>query len=185
MNKVKLADFDRTQLEKGAGKLKIFLWFFINAFIFKSSYIPFFKLKTALLRLFGAKIGKNVLIMPSVNIRYPWKLKIGNNSWIGEEAWIMNLADVTISNNVCVSQGAMLLTGNHDYSDPAFPQVNKPVILEEGVWIGAKSVVCPGVKCKSHSILSAGSTTSKDLEAFSIYRGNPAVYIKKREIKSN
>lgn len=184
MNKVNLADFDRTQLEKGAGKLKIYLWFIINAFVFRSSYIPFFKLKTALLRLFGAEVGKNVLIMPSVNIRYPWKLKIGDNCWIGEASWIMNLADVTISNNVCISQGAMLLTGNHDYADPAFPQTNKPIILEEGVWIGARSVVCPGVTCKSYAILSVSSTTSKDLEAFGIYRGNPATFIKKREFKS-
>lgn len=133
-----------------------------------------------MLRLFGAKIGTDVLIKPCVNIKYPWFLEIGDHSWIGENAWIDNLAKVTVGANVCISQGAYLLTGNHDYSTPGFNLIIKGIVIEDGVWIGARSVICPGVTCKSHAVLSAGSVATKDLEANSIYQGNPAVKIRDR-----
>jgi len=128
-------------------------------------------------------VGQGVLIKPSVNIKYPWLLEIGNNVWIGEGVWIDNLAKVTIGDNVCISQGAMLLCGNHDYKKSTFDLIIGEILLEEGVWIGAKTVVCPGVTCKPHSILTVGSVASKDLEPYSIYKGNPAVFVKNREIK--
>lgn len=139
-------------------------------------------LKVALLRLFGAKIGQSVTIKPGVNVKYPWFLAIGNHVWIGEEVWIDNLTQVTIHDNVCLSQGAMLLTGNHDYRRRAFDLVVKPITLEEGVWIGAKAVVCPGIHCHSHALLAVGSVATRPLEAYGIYQGNPAVWVRKREI---
>jgi putative colanic acid biosynthesis acetyltransferase WcaF len=134
------------------------------------------------LRLFGAKVGIRVVIKPKVNIKYPWKLVIGDNCWIGEDVWIDNLTTVNIESNVCISQGAMLLTGNHDYKKSSFDLVTGEIILEDGVWIGAKSIVGPGVKCRSHSVLTAGSFTSKDLDAYGIYQGNPAIKIRNRVI---
>jgi len=133
--------------------------------------------------MFGAKIGANVVIKPSVNIKYPWKLTIGANSWIGENVWIDNLELVTIGENCCISQGALLLCGNHNFSTSTFDLIAKPIVLENGVWIGAKSIVSGGVTCFSHSILSIQSATSKDLKSFYIYRGNPAVEIKERKIQ--
>ncbi len=133
--------------------------------------------------MFGAKIGANVVIKPSVNIKYPWKLTIGANSWIGENVWIDNLELVTIGENCCISQGALLLCGNHNFSISTFDLIAKPIVLENGVWIGAKSIVSGGVTCFSHSILSIQSATSKDLKSFCIYRGNPAVEIKERKIQ--
>jgi putative colanic acid biosynthesis acetyltransferase WcaF len=91
---------------------------------------------------------------------------------------------VTIADHVCLSQEAYLLTGNHNYKLPSFDLIVKPITLEEGVWIGARSVVCPGVICGSHSVLSVGSVTSKNLDNYSIYQGNPAVKIKERTISS-
>lgn len=151
--------------------------FFLNAIPFPS------KLKTIILRLFGAKVGKGLVIKPRVNIHRPWKLEIGNHVWIGEEIFIHNLEYVSIGSNVCISQGAMLLTGNHDYTLPSFPYRNAPIFLEDGVWIGAKSVVCPGITCKSHSILAVGSIATKDLVEYTIYQGNPAKAVRKRIIK--
>ena len=137
-----------------------------------------------ILRLFGAHIGKGVVIKPHVTIKYPWNLYVGNHVWIGENAWIDNLAKVTIKDNACLSQGAMLLCGNHNYKKSAFDLIIGEIILEEGVWIGAKCTVCPGVKCGSHALLTVGSIATSPLESYSIYQGNPAVKIKDRVINS-
>jgi len=166
------------------GEIKRTIWFYVNAIFFETAIFPFSFLKVGLLRLFGAKVGKGVFIKPSVNIKYPWFLEIGNYVWIGENVWIDNLTDVVISSNVCLSQGAMLLTGNHNYKLPSFDLMTGKIVLEEGVWIGAQAVVCPGITCHSHSILTAGSVATKNLDAFGIYQGNPAVKIKERVIQS-
>ena len=179
---VALHTFDNKWFKPGFWPKRL-VWYICNVCFFRSGLFPFYRLKTFLLRLFGAKIGKAVLIKPCVNIKYPWFLEIGDNSWIGENAWIDNLSKVTVGANVCISQGAYLLTGNHNYSKPGFDLIVKGIILEDGVWIGARSVICPGVTCKSHAILSAGAVATKDLDAYSIYQGNPAVKIRDRIIK--
>lgn len=158
------------------------MWYFVNVLFFVSHIIPFSGFKIWFLKLFGAKVGYRVVIKPGVNIKYPWKLVIGDYSWIGEDVWIDNLEQVIIGSNVCISQGAMLLTGNHNYKKSSFDLMLGEITLEDGVWIGAKSVVCPGVTCHSHSVLAVGSIATKDLEAYTIYQGNPALPIRKRII---
>lgn len=123
-----------------------------------------------------------MVIKPGVNIKYPWKLTIGNQCWIGEGVWIDNLDQVTLEDHVCISQGAFLLCGNHNYKLSSFDLMTAPIILKEGSWVGAKGIVGPGVTMKSHSVLSLGSITTNNLEAYGVYRGNPAVKIKEREI---
>jgi len=176
---VRLASFDNSWYSPGA-KIKILLWFFINALLLKNPLNPFSSLKIMFLRAFGATIGFNVVIKPCVNIKYPWMLKIGDNVWIGEDVWIDNLAKVEIGNDVCISQGAMLLCGNHNYKKTSFDLEIGNIIVDDGVWIGAKSVVCPGVHCESHSVLAVGSVASANLERYTIYRGNPALKVRER-----
>jgi len=149
-----------------------------------SAFLPFSALKVFLLKLFGAKMGIDCVIKPSVNIKYPWNLVLGNNVWVGENVWIDNLGKVEIGNDVCISQGAFLLCGNHDYSKSTFDLIVKPISVEEGCWIGAKSVVCPGVVMRSHSILTVGSIATNELDRDGIYKGNPAVKVKERIIRS-
>jgi putative colanic acid biosynthesis acetyltransferase WcaF len=103
--------------------------------------------------------------------------------WIGEEVWIDNLDFVKIGDNVCISQGALLLCGNHSFTSTQFDLVTGPIVLEDGVWIGARSMVGPNVTCGSHSVLSIMSVASKNLESYKIYRGNPAQVVKERIIK--
>ena len=182
MLKSDLSKFNNDWYQPG-GAVKRTCWFYINAIFFQTNIFPFSGLKVYLLRLFGAKVGKGVFIKPSINIKYPWFLEIGDYVWIGENAWIDNLTNVIIGNNVCISQGAMLLTGNHNYKLQSFDLMVGKIILEDGVWIGAKSVVCPGITCASHSILSVGSIATKNLESYSIYQGNPAIKVKDRIIK--
>lgn len=162
--------------------LKRTLWFFANSIFIQSSFFPMMGFKIWLLRKFGAKIGKGVFIKPSVNIKYPWNLEIGDHTWIGEKVWIDNLGKVRIGSNVCISQDSMLMCGNHNYKKAGFDLMVGDIAIEDGVWVGAKCLVCPGVRLKSHAVLSVGSVASTDLEEYSIYRGNPAVKVKDRII---
>ena len=179
---VKLENFDNSIFPKKASFLKQALWYFVNALFVRASWNPFMGIKVFFLKLFGAKIGKGLVIKNNVNIKFPWKLTLGNDVWLGENAWIDNLDEVIIGNNVCISQGALLLTGNHDYTLSTFDYRNASIIIEDGAWIGAKTVVCPGIKIKSHAILTVGSTATKNMEAYGIYQGNPALKIRTRNI---
>ncbi len=177
---VNLSQYDNSWYNAGKNFLIIGLWYLVNEVIFRSGFFPNSSLKCVLLRLFGAHVGKGVVIKPHVNIKYPWRLRIGNYCWIGEEVWIDNLANVTLGNNVCLSQGAMLLTGNHNYKKITFDLMVQSIELHDGVWIGAKTIVCPGVICHSHAVLTVGSVATQNLEAFGIYSGVPAIKIKER-----
>lgn len=174
-------NFDKKGFDPGASSLKIFCWYFTSLFFFRSGLMPMSSVLVFLLRLFGAKIGKDVRIKPYLYVHYPWKLVIGDHSWLAE-CRIENLAEVSIGKNVCISQQAMLLTGNHDYKKTGFDLITKPILLEDGVWIGAKATVCPGITVHSHAVLTVGSIATKNLEAYSIYQGNPAVKVKERTI---
>ncbi|WP_026898967.1 WcaF family extracellular polysaccharide biosynthesis acetyltransferase [Daejeonella oryzae] len=184
MNKTQLKKrFDKKDFDAGASSLKIFIWYFISTLFFRSGLIPFSVILVMILRLFGAKIGRDVRIKPFVNIKYPWKLSIDDHTWIGENCCIENLARVSLEKNVCLSQGCMILTGNHDYKSPYFDLITREVYIEEGAWIGAKSVVCPGIRVFSHAILTVGSIATQNLEAYTIYQGNPAVKVRIRTIE--
>ncbi len=182
--KCDFSKYNNSWYKPGAGKIKLLLWYFCNVLFVKNHYQPISKVKIAVLKCFGAKIGKEVNIKPGVSVKYPWRLTIGDFSWIGEDVWIDNLADVKIGNNVCISQGAMLLCGNHNYKLSTFDLQIGEIVLEDGAWIGAKSVVCPGVRVASHAILSVASVASNNLDAYCIYRGNPAIKVRERVIES-
>ncbi len=181
--KTDLSNYDNSWYHPGAERLKQVCWYFVNLLFFNNGLIPISDIKVFLLKLFGARIGSGVNIKPCVNIKYPWKLEVGDYVWIGEKVWIDNLAPVKIGANVCLSQGAMLLTGNHDYTKVGFDLLIGGIVLENGVWIGASAIVCPGITCHEHSILTVGSIATKDMEPYGIYQGNPALIVKKREIR--
>ena len=181
--KTDLSTYSNSDYKPGPGWKK-FLWYLINICFFRTGICPFSGFKVSLLRMFGARLGKGVVIKPYVNIKYPWLLSVGNFSWIGEKVWIDNLDKVEIGSHCCISQGAMLLCGNHDYKKTTFDLVTQPITLEDGCWIAARSIVCPGVKCSEHSVLTVGSVATTDLGAYGIYAGNPAVKIRERIISA-
>lgn len=178
-----LSKYDNSWYKPGRGFLVRSMWFMINAAFVRNPANPSSGIKKFFLRMFGARIGKRVIVKPGVNVKYPWNLEIGDYSWIGENVWIDNLVKTKIGANACLSQGAMLLTGNHDYKKETFDLIVGEITLEDGVWIGAQSIVGPGVTCHSHSVLAVKSVAVSDLEAYTIYRGNPAEEVRKREIK--
>jgi putative colanic acid biosynthesis acetyltransferase WcaF len=179
--KVDLSTYNNQWYKPGSAA-KRFVWHYVNLFFFRSGLFPFYGIKVFLLKMFGAKLGKNVFIKPHVNIKYPWFLTLGNNIWIGEEAWLDNLAQITMGDNVCISQGALLISGNHNYASPTFDLMVKPIVIEDGVWICAKAIICGGAICKSHAVITAGSILSMEAEAYGIYTGNPAIKVKTRVI---
>jgi putative colanic acid biosynthesis acetyltransferase WcaF len=179
-----LSRFNPKAFDRGASSLKFFVWHWVNVLFFVSPFFPFSGMRCALLRLFGAKVGKGVVISkPGVNIKFPWRLSIGNHVWIGENAWLYNLDKLTIGNHVNIAQGAMLLTGNHNFKSSTFETIYGPITIEDGVFIGAKAIVCPNVICKTESVLAAGSVATSNLEAYGIYQGNPAMFKKERVIE--
>lgn len=133
--------------------------------------------------MFGAKIGRSVVVKPGVKVKFPWRLEIGDHSWIGEDAWIDNLAQVSIGSNACISQGAYLCTGSHDWSSATFDLIVKPITIGDGAWVAAKSIVGPGVTVGEGAVLGLGSTTSKDLEPWCVYAGAPAEFIRRRILR--
>lgn len=185
MNKTDLSKYNNDWYKKSnltRGFLLSTFWFLTNNIFFNSYLLIPVSIKRLILRLFGAKIGKNVMIKHKINIKYPWNLEIGDNVWLGEELWIDSLGKVKIGANACLSQGAMLLSGNHDYKKITFDLKIDDIIIEEGVWIGAKAIVCGGVTCFSHAVLSVNSVANKDLDAYFIHQGNPAIKIRQRII---
>lgn len=182
--KTDLSKYDNRWYKKeiGASRGKSVAWYCVSVLIFQSRLVIFSGLKVVVLRAFGAVVGKGVVVKPGVNIKYPWKLTIGDFVWIGESVWIDNLDRVTIGSNVCISQGAYLLNGNHNYSTISFNLSIAPITICDGVWIGAKAVVCPGVICGEHSVLAVQSVANRNLEPFGIYQGNPATQVRKRKI---
>lgn len=182
MLSTQLKDYNNSWYDPKGGTLGRLLWYFVNVIFFQNPLNPSSGLKVILLKLFGAKIGKGVVIKPNVNIKYPWRLQIGDYTWIGESVWIDNLDEVYIGANACLSQGAMLLCGSHNYKESTFGLITQPIHLADGVWIGAKALVCPGVKAESHAVLAAYSVATQNLEAYTIYQGNPAQAKRKREI---
>lgn len=183
--RVDLSRFDNSAFPRGAGFIKETLWYFTNALFFINPLFPFRAPKPGLLRLFGAKVGKGVVVHPGVNIKFPWKLTIGDHSWIGQRVWLDNLEQLTIGSHVVISQGAMIILGSHDYRKVDYPLITAPVVLEDGCWVGTGAIVLGGVTVKSHALLSAGSVANKDLEPYTIYRGNPAVPVRERVMEAD
>jgi putative colanic acid biosynthesis acetyltransferase WcaF len=182
LNKTQLhKNFNTGDFRIGASILKQFLWYFTDIFFFKSRIIPVSSVLVFILRLFGARIGKQVRIKPGIHIKYPWKLTIGDYSWLAD-CYIENLDFVHIAEHCCISQQATLITGNHNYRKTSYDLITAPITIEEGAWIGAAAKVGPGVTVHSHAVLTMGSVATKALDVYGIYQGNPAIKVKEREI---
>src|ERR1017187_1702220 len=179
---VDLSSYSVAHFDRGAGKVRELIWIFVSFVLFRLCPLSLSPLKRSVLRAFGARVGIGVTIKPQVKITFPWKLTIGDHVWLGEECWLLNLDQIIIGNNVCISQRAFLCTGSHNYKLPTFDLVVKPITLQDGSWIGADSWVGPGVSIGTHAVLTAGSVASKNLEPYGIYRGNPAALLKQRVI---
>jgi putative colanic acid biosynthesis acetyltransferase WcaF len=181
MTKVRLDSFNsKRELDRGASKLKESLWILIRALFFQSP-LPWPRaLKRHLLRSFGAQVGEGVVIKPRVTIHFPWKLSIGDYSWIGEEVFILNFEQCTIGAHCCISQRAFLCGGNHDFRAMDFKYRNGPIVIEDGAWVGAQTFIAPSITIGQEAVITAGSVVSHSMPSGMICSGNPCEPVKER-----
>lgn len=183
MERVSLKDFRPSPGVRGRGWLTVILWELTSSLVLRARWIVSSRMRKTALAMFGAKIGRGLVAKHPISIKYPWRLTIGDDCWIGEDVWIDNIEAVEIGSNVCLSQGAYLCTGNHDWSKRDFPLTARPIVIENGVWVGAKAIIGPGVRLKEQAVVTAGSVMNHDAEPNVIYQGNPAVRVKDRHIQ--
>jgi putative colanic acid biosynthesis acetyltransferase WcaF len=183
MGRVDLSLTSRRGYDHGRPLIVRALWMWTEALTLLNPFLTSYAFKRWVLRRFGAEIGPNVIIKPSVHIKHPWRLEIGANAWIGERAWIDNLASVRIGANACISQGAYLCTGNHDWGDPGMGLVVAPVEIGAGAWVGAFAKVGPGLYVGKQAVLSLGSVLFADAEPNGVYAGNPAERVSTRAVR--
>jgi putative colanic acid biosynthesis acetyltransferase WcaF len=136
--------------------------------------------RVGLLRAFGARIGPGCRIKPGLRVKFPWRLQLGRACWLAEDAWIDNLAPVTLGDRVCISQGAYLCTGNHDFRSPGFTLRLGPITVESDAWIAARAVLAPGTRIGAGAVVALAAVVSGNVPAGAIMRGNPAVVVGQR-----
>jgi len=160
-------------------QLRRILWM-LGSVLFRMTPRPCFGLRRWMLRLFGASVGKNVHIYPTTNIYFPWNLRIGDWSSVGEWALIYNLGVVTIGERVTLSQRVHVCAGTHDYQDPAMPLIKPPVTIHDSAWVCADAFVGPGVTVHEGAVVGARCVLVKDAPAWGVMVGNPAKLVKPR-----
>jgi putative colanic acid biosynthesis acetyltransferase WcaF len=156
------------------------LWWMVDSLLIQPSPQIAYGWRRFWYRMFGAQIGKKVIIRPSVKITYPWKVSIGDYSWIGDQTVLYSLGEIKIGNHVVVSQQSYLCTGSHDYSKPTFDIFNAPIVIEDEAWIATDVYIGPGVTIGKGALIGARSSVFKSLDGGYIYVGNPAKKIKER-----
>ncbi len=175
-----LSRFDRSRFNRDRPWVKEASWLAVSAVLF-GTWLPGSWWRRFVLRLFGARVGRGVVVKPHVQIKFPWKLEIGDHSWIGEHTWIDNLDQVTIGANACISQAVYLCTGNHDWSRPDFALILGPIVIEDEAWVGARSTVAPAVRIGRGAVLALGSVAVGDLDPWTVYAGDPVKPVRRRE----
>ena len=175
---------DNTELVRGAPLWFEALWYFFALPLVRSHLITSSWFRCRLLRLFGAKIGKGVYVKPGLRVKFPWYLEIGEHSWLGEDLWIDNLAHVKIEEHCCLSQGAYLCTGNHDWSSVNMRLICRNITCKRGSWVGAKAIIGPGVVVGAGAVICTGAIATKSVPDMEVHAGNPAQFVRYRQLRA-
>ena len=157
-----LAGFLGTGYDKGRPRSTQLLWLVVSRTIVMKWWCPS-PVRVRILRMFGAQIGEGTLIRADVKIHWPWKLRVDAHTWIGEEAWILNLEPVTIGTNTCVSQGVFICTGSHDRKSPTFEFDNAPITIGDSVWIATRATILRGVHIADGATVGAGALVTRNV----------------------
>lgn len=165
---------------RGRSAIVVQLWWLVQAALFRPSPQVMYGLRRGLLRLFGAHVGKNVLIRSSAKVTYPWKIRIGDYAWIGDDVVLYSLGSISIGKNAVVSQKSYLCAATHDYRRPNFNIIDAAIVVEEEAWIATDVYVGPGVTVGRGTVVGARSSVFTSLPPMSICVGSPARYIRSR-----
>ncbi len=182
---VDLRRYDQSWFDRGRPGWYIFLWWLVQAIVFPLSPQPFHFLRRGLLRLFGAKVGVGVIIRPTARFTYPWKVEIGDYSWIGDDVVFYSLDKIEIGRHCVISQKCYLCTGNHDFKDPAFGLMTGEIFVGNGVWVAADCFLAAGVNIGANSMIGARSSVFKSMPAGMVCWGNPCQVRYERVMKKS
>ncbi|MEB3294775.1 MAG: hormogonium polysaccharide biosynthesis acetyltransferase HpsU [Synechococcales bacterium] len=170
---IDLRRYDQTWFDRGRPGWLILLWWLVQAIAFPLSLHHAHGFRCRLLRLFGAKIGKGVIVRPTARVTYPWKIEIGDYSWIGDDVVLYSLDRIVIGNHCVISQKAYLCTGSHDVTDPTFQLQTQAIAIGNGVWVAADCFIAPGVTIGANAVVGARSSVFSDLPAHQVCFGSP------------
>jgi putative colanic acid biosynthesis acetyltransferase WcaF len=175
---------DNKELVRGVRLWFEALWYFFALPLLRSHLITSSWFRCVLLRMFGARIGKGVHVKPGLRVKFPWYLEVGEHAWLGEDLWIDNLAHVSIEDHCCLSQGAYLCTGNHDWSSVNMRLIRKPITCKRGSWVGAKAIIGPGVVVGAGAVICTGAVVTKSVPDMEVHAGNPAQFVRYRKLRA-
>ena len=168
---------------RGASAFKVQLWWGVQATLFGLSPQFMYGWRRYLLKLFGAKVGKGVLVRPTAKVTYPWKVKIEDFAWVGDDVVLYSLGEIEIHAHAVVSQSSYLCAADHDYTQPDFPIRSRKITIGQQAWVAADVFVAPGVTIGAGAIIGARSSVFKDMPADMVCFGYPCVAVKKRVLE--
>lgn len=180
INRIRLDAYDQSHYSRGRSNAVVLLWWFIQGTLFRFSIHNMYGWRRFLLKLFGAKIGSHVQIRPTVKFTYPWKVEIGDYSWIGDHVELYSLDRIVIGQHCIVSQHSYLCTGSHELQDPSFGLITKPIVIRDGAWVASDVFVCPGVVIHEMAVAGARSTVMRSIPENEVHAGTPAQFIRYR-----
>ncbi|QSJ17349.1 hormogonium polysaccharide biosynthesis acetyltransferase HpsU [Nostoc sp. UHCC 0702] len=170
---VDLRKYDQSWFDRGRPGWYILLWWFVQAIAFPLTPQPLNILRRGLLRLFGANIGKGVFIRPTARFTYPWKITIGDYSWVGDDVVFYSLDEIHIGEHCVISQETYLCTGSHDIQDPAFGLKTASITIGNGAWVAADCFVGPGVQIGANAVIGARSSVFSHMPSGQVCLGSP------------
>ena len=168
---------------RGRSALMVQLWWLVDALLFRPSPQFAYAFRVWLLRLFGAQVGRNVIVRPTAIITYPWKLKIGDNAWIGDHVTLYSLGEITIGANTVISQCTYVCAADHDHEQAGFPIRARPVVIGNEAWVATDVYVAPGVTIGDCAVVGARSSVFKDLPAGWVCLGSPCKPVRLRKVQ--
>ncbi|URT73441.1 putative colanic acid biosynthesis acetyltransferase [Cytobacillus firmus] len=175
-----LANYSQHNYSRGKNGLYILLWWIIQGTLFKFSIHNMYSWRNFLLKIFGANIGKSVKVRATAKFTYPWKVSIGDYSWIGDNVQFYSLDEITVGSHCVISQESYLCTGSHNIKDPNFGLITKPIVVKNGAWVASDVFIYPGVTINEMAVVGARSTVTKDIPANEVHVGSPAKFVKNR-----
>jgi putative colanic acid biosynthesis acetyltransferase WcaF len=170
---VDLRSYDQSWFDRGRSGGLILLWWLVQSIAFPLTPHSFHSARAFLLRLFGAQIGQGVMIRPTARFTYPWKVRIGDYSWIGDDVVLYSLDHITIGKHCVISQKSYLCTGSHDLRDPAFGLQTAAIVIGNGAWVAADCFVAPGVKIGANAVIGVRSNVLSNMPNQQVCWGNP------------
>lgn len=179
-NIIRLDQYNQSWYSRGRSGFIVLLWWMIQGSLFRFSLHPMYSWRNFLLRLFGARIGKGVQIRASVKFTYPWKVSIGDYSWVGDQVEFYSLDQIVVGEHCVISQHSYLCTGSHRVNDPQFSLLTNPIHIRDGAWIASDVFVYPGITIGEMAVAAARSTVTHDIPPNEIHGGSPAVFLKYR-----